>query len=116
VVLAVLPAFEADFDEDGDVDADDLAAWRGGFGTVGAKHSEGDADGNEVVDGADFLVWQRQVGSVAASMAAVAVPEPAGPCLACFAGLMLTRMRRRRTAGSLPRRRAAVEPGTAVTA
>ena len=34
---------------------------------------EGNADGDGDVDGADFLAWQRELGSTAA----VAVPEPA---------------------------------------
>lgn len=70
----------ADFDEDGDVDAGDLAAWRWGYGTAaGAEHYMGDADGDGSVDGRDLLVWQRQLGgnSLLTAQGAVAVPEPA---------------------------------------
>jgi hypothetical protein len=36
-----------------------------------------DADGDDNVDGDDFLVWQRQLGTpAAAEQASVAVPEP----------------------------------------
>jgi hypothetical protein len=77
VVLEVLPPLEADFDEDGDVDGDDLVEWRAGFGTSGtANHTDGDADGDLDVDGADFLAWQRQLGSAAASASPTAAPEP----------------------------------------
>ncbi len=74
VVLTVSPAFTADFDEDGVVDAADLAQWQGDFG-VNAL-SDADADGDS--DGDDFLAWQRQLGSPAPAAAANApVPEPA---------------------------------------
>ena len=73
--LSVLPPFDADFDEDRDVDGNDLASWKTGIGASGsATHMQGDADGDLDVDGADFLVWQRQFGSFAT--AAAAVPEP----------------------------------------
>jgi hypothetical protein len=80
---------EADFDEDGSVDGDDLAAWESGFGTGTAK-DDGDADSDGDVDGNDFLVWQRQLGTTPPATAAVgAVPEPAALALAavCFVGL-----------------------------
>lgn len=74
---AVTP-FTADFDEDGDVDAADLAKWKLGFGVkLDATHMQGDADGDADVDGADFLTWQRQLGSATTATATAAVPEPA---------------------------------------
>jgi hypothetical protein len=65
----------ADFDEDAAVDAADLTTrWRANFGlSTDATHTQGNADGDGDVDGADFLAWQRQVGTVAA---AAVVPEP----------------------------------------
>jgi hypothetical protein len=68
----------ADFDEDGDVDGDDLTRCRSGF-RAGTTHMQGNADGDPDVDGADFLVWQRQLGSV--SSVAAAVPEPSAGML-----------------------------------
>jgi hypothetical protein len=70
----------ADFDGDGEVDGDDLAAWKTGPGAAGAAtHSQGDADGDMDVDGADFLTWQRQLGGGATGLAitGAAIPEPA---------------------------------------
>ena len=65
-----------DFDEDGDVDANDLTAWRVGAGlTTVAAHWQGDADQDGDADGFDLLVWQQQLGSVTSP--AQAVPEPA---------------------------------------
>jgi hypothetical protein len=75
----------ADFDNDGVVDGEDLAAWQEGFGEfdgVGnpAAPADGDANGDFVVDGADFLAWQQQLGNVNMfamnSASAAAVPEP----------------------------------------
>jgi hypothetical protein len=51
---------DADFDDDGDVDGDDLATWRGNFGTA-ATDATGDANADGVADGADFLQWQQEV-------------------------------------------------------
>jgi hypothetical protein len=64
----------ADFDRDGDVDNDDLDDWRSAYTNGTAL---GDADGDGVSSGRDFLIWQRQVGlgTVAES---ITVPEPIG--------------------------------------
>jgi T5SS/PEP-CTERM-associated repeat protein/autotransporter-associated beta strand protein len=79
VVLVARPGFTADFDDDGDVDGDDLVQWQGDFGAN--AQSDADADGDS--DGADFLAWQRQLGSAApATAASVAAPEPAALVLA----------------------------------
>jgi hypothetical protein len=70
----------ADFDEDDDVDGDDLAQWQGDFGANGLSDADDDGDS----DGADFLAWQRQLGSgsAGASSSQAAVPEPGGVALA----------------------------------
>ena len=94
VVLTVSPAFTADFDEDGDVDAADLAQWQGDFGANALSDADDDGDS----DGDDFLQWQRQLGSPSpATPAAGAVPEPSAAALAS-AGLLSVLARRRRTA------------------
>ncbi len=87
----------ADFDGDGDVDANDLAKWKVGFGkTQGAEPIDGDADGDFDVDGNDYLVWQRQFGSSSASPAVGAVPEPAKGVMALAVASALTGLIRRR--------------------
>jgi hypothetical protein len=86
----------ADFDEDGQVDAADLAAWRGGAGlATGAAHYQGDANGDGTVDGADFLIWQRQ--SFVALAATGSVPEPPTAALATVLATLMaaTRVRPR---------------------
>ena len=60
------------FNHLGSADADDLAQWQGDFGV------NGDSDADNDHDGADFLVWQRQLGMANARVATEAVPEPAG--------------------------------------
>jgi hypothetical protein len=79
--VETISQFSSDFDEDGDVDADDLVQWQGDFGVNGDSDAEGDGDS----DGADFLAWQQQLGSgVMAATAGAAAPEP---CTAVLFGL-----------------------------
>jgi hypothetical protein len=82
LLLAFTPSLAADFDEDSDVDGDDLTKWKLGFGAGGsASHMQGDADADADVDGADFLAWQRQLGGAAVSASSAAVPEPSSGIL-----------------------------------
>jgi hypothetical protein len=72
------PIFSADFDDDGDVDPTDLAIWKGAFNL----NQLGDANGDNISNGADFLLWQQQLGSKPTAVAASAnVPEPAAMVL-----------------------------------
>jgi len=75
--LSAVAIAAADFNEDASVDAADLALWRTNFGAFGAAtHMQGDADADLDVDYADFLTWQRQLGSSTTIGLAAAVPEP----------------------------------------
>lgn len=66
----------ADFNRDGSVDGDDLAAWSGGAGqSNNVEKADGDADNDGIVDGADFLAWQRQVSLGAPPSHPVPEPE-----------------------------------------
>jgi hypothetical protein len=71
-LVQLVSTFSADFDLDFDVDGADLAMWRGAFGPGGMADADGDGDS----DGFDFMVWQRQLGSVFDPLA-TNVPEPA---------------------------------------
>jgi autotransporter-associated beta strand protein len=93
--LSLTPLYAADFDSNGRVDAADLTILRSGFGNTMAGRATGDATGDGVVTGADFLVWQRQLGSgVAATTAGVTIPEPASVLLALSAMLILHNRKR----------------------
>ncbi len=94
--LVAPPTFDAgDFDEDGQVDDDDLGVWQDNFGLVGtATHQDGDADDDDDVDGADYLNWQEQA-TVAGVPAISDAPEPAAALLATIAALGGMRWRRR---------------------
>jgi hypothetical protein len=87
------PLFSADFDDDGDVDATDLAIWKGAFNL----NQLGDADGDNDSDGADFMLWQQQFGSAPAVAAAqpwgAPVPEPSAALLLLTASALLYRRR-----------------------
>jgi hypothetical protein len=98
VVTGLVPTYAAaDFNNDGFVNATDLTAWRSGFGT-GTTKAQGDSDADGDVDGADFLVWQRQLGLTPSQLVAqTAVPEP-GEALAVAAIVAAIGAGRRRAA------------------
>jgi hypothetical protein len=79
----------ANFNGVGVVDASDLGVWQTNFGGAGAViPSQGDYDRNLMIDGADFLWWQRQVGSgLPAGPAASEILEPASSTLLLTATL-----------------------------
>ena len=82
-----------DFDEDGDVDSDDLALWESGYGiTSSASHMDGDANEDGMVDGRDFLIWQTEfTGPGSLTALATQVPEPASLMLLAF-GILVFRV------------------------
>ena len=93
----------ADFDEDGEVDSADLAAWQQGVGTSSdALHYQGDANGEGVVDGADLLVWQRALSG--AALAAVPEPRTMTPLLGLAALAAIARRGRGAFVGGAKRR------------
>ncbi|RIK75969.1 MAG: hypothetical protein DCC67_14520 [Planctomycetota bacterium] len=76
-----------DFDQDNDVDGDDLSRWQVEFGVGAAADADGDGD----ADGADLLAWQRQFGTAGspfeldAAAETQAVPEGAAVLLMALA-------------------------------
>jgi hypothetical protein len=94
------PAGPADFDTDGDVDASDLLMWKNAF----ARDGQGDATGDFVTNGNDFLSWQRGLGGTAIVGSAAtgevhSAPEPHAAMLvaaSALVGACVRRMRRPR--------------------
>lgn len=75
-----LEPYDADFDNDGDVDGADFLTWQRNVGASGVG-LPADANLDRVVNAADLAVWSNQFDGVSA---AAAIPEPA------TIGLLLT--------------------------
>jgi len=85
--------YEADFNNDGFVDGDDLVIWENAF----ANNPSADADGDGNSDGHDFLIWQRQFGSgMSPPTTAQVVPEPTALWLVLTGCALLAPRRMRR--------------------
>lgn len=93
-VLSVTgPAIDADFNNDGTTDGDDLLIWQRNLGASGATNAQGDTDGNGLVNGADLTNWKNRFGM--AVPVSSAVPEPAAWTLLTIAAVGLAARRRR---------------------
>jgi hypothetical protein len=64
---------QGDFDQDGDVDGADFLVWQR---TLGSAARAADADGNGLVEAADLKVWRNHFGQTIAQTATHPVPEP----------------------------------------
>jgi hypothetical protein len=91
----VAPTYDAaDFNHDHVVNSTDLGIWKPAFGLTSAGNADADSD----TDGADFLLWQRQLGHTTMAVPALAgVPEPSSAAMvAWLVGSLALRTRRRR--------------------
>ena len=90
-VIASATIDSGDFDDDNDVDGADFLHWQRGVGTPNAASDDGDANGDQVVDAADLAVWSGQFGENPSPLSAV--PEPAVVAMAMIgvAALILKR-------------------------
>jgi autotransporter-associated beta strand protein len=86
VVLSPMPPTmaDADFDGDDDVDGNDFLIWQRGLGTAGGQ-AQGNANGDATIDAADLAIWTSQFGAGGAVGAVAAIPEPAAATLALLA-------------------------------
>jgi hypothetical protein len=67
-----LPQLPADFDGDNDVDGSDFLNWQRNIGTLNATKAQGDANGNGQVNGQDLAVWRSGYGQAGGAIAAAA--------------------------------------------
>lgn len=86
------PNTQGDIDGNGIVEFADFLVLSGNFGNAASSHTEGDLDCNGTVEFADFLVLSGNFGN---SVGAAAVPEPTAWSLCAF-GLMALGLRRQR--------------------
>jgi hypothetical protein len=92
-IFSIAPVSAGDFNQDGIVNAADRTQWEFDYGDTSG--SDADRDGDS--DGADFLVWQRQLGT---SMEAFivgqtsAVPEASTIVLAMLSAMPRLAIRR----------------------
>ena len=94
--ITATPTEDADFDGDGDVDGADFLTWQRGVGTAGDQ-PDGDANDDNAIDGADLDIWEDQFGP---APPVAAIPEPQTWVLASLAAIAAF-------LAALPRRRAA---------
>ena len=88
-VFNVPPPAQGDFNGDGLINGGDLAVWKSSFRMNAGANADGDGD----TDGADFLIWQRKVGTGASA----AVPEPSAAVLMACGAALIKALGRRRT-------------------
>jgi hypothetical protein len=62
--LGLAPALPANFDNDNDVDGNDFLIWQRNLGRTSASQAQGDANNDQVVNGADLAVWKGSFGSL----------------------------------------------------
>jgi|GEM_PF-5430970 len=76
-VNAIVAVEDADFNGNGLVEGTDFLTWQRNLGTADALHADGDANGDMMVDAADLAIWQSQFGSPPSLSSVRPVPEPA---------------------------------------
>lgn len=93
--------FNADWGGAPTVGPEDLAIWNMNYGQMVPPGTLGDANGDGLVDGADYSIWQEQFGTTppvvaAGNGAAGAVPEPS--TIVMLVAALAVPLRRRRAA------------------
>ena len=94
LTLELVTATSADFNGDGVVDGTDFLSWERGAGTPEPTCADGDANGDGLVDGADLAIWSEQFGVAPANDFATNVPEP--HCLGLITAILVIARRRGR--------------------
>jgi hypothetical protein len=86
-IFLATPRPLGDYDNDGNVNGDDLSQLEATFGDSVAIGTAADGDSNRLIGGGDFLVWQQNFGAAVAAAQPQAVPEAASMQL-LFVGLL----------------------------
>lgn len=97
VLAAVTPStplVDANFDDDLDVDGNDFLIWQRGLGT-GTTNASGNTDGDTDVDATDLANWKAKFGLPVAVPVAAAVPEPGCAALAAIGLIACLGVKRR---------------------
>ncbi|MGD9632921.1 MAG: dockerin type I domain-containing protein [Pirellulales bacterium] len=92
------PGNDADFNNDGTVNAADYTIWRDHMGLTGTgSAANGDANGDTNVDSADYDIWKLTFGTMPGSgaVAGTSVPEPCALILSLVAGAFVAARRKR---------------------
>jgi hypothetical protein len=98
--VAAIATDDADFNNDGVVDAADYVLWRKFENTTGTgTQPTGDANGDTNVDNLDYNIWKQQFGDTSGpgGGAGGQVPEPATAVMLSFAALFALHRRGRWT-------------------
>jgi hypothetical protein len=101
--VAVIPASagqDADFDGDNDVDGADFLIWQRGLGGANVTNADGNADGDADVDADDLAVWKTKFGMIPQVVNVSAVPEPGVLTLGGISLATIVGLVRRRRGGS----------------
>jgi hypothetical protein len=94
--IPTLTPLGGDFDDDGDVDGADFLTWQRTLGSAVPSGTAADANGNGLVEPVDLAAWKLRFG-VAQLDAATSVPEPgAFAIIVCAGGSALVGRRVRR--------------------
>jgi len=70
------PLGNGDYNGDSVVDGADFLLWQRTFGTIVPAGSGADGNGNGTVDDPDLTIWQGHFGTVVAAPSAASIPEP----------------------------------------
>jgi hypothetical protein len=91
-----LNVVKADYNHNGVVDGADYLVWQRQFGMT-AANLDADGNGDGAVSTLDRLLWAQHIGKTAGTPSGIAaIPEPASACLAAWAAAVLGAARRRR--------------------
>jgi hypothetical protein len=74
-----------DYDDDRDVDGADFLIWQQQLGAAVLKNTAADGDGNGYVDAADLAVWQADFGEQFSGGVAAQTPIPEPTTIALLA-------------------------------